>query len=198
MKDWFRQVLYAGNMGINHVIRTKNKFLELKRNLEGTRKFWNDFPKIYESTYPKIEAILKLPQKIWEKEIALTEDDHWPVDMWKLDFDHRKEKLEQVLCKVELDIDWAKDIRADCIQYLKLMIGYDMPAVEIDPKKIKPYFRKMEDGMSSELTTNFMGFVAQDSPNLNKLGTKWVSAMEIGIHSQADPSNGTTKCSNII
>lgn len=42
------------------------------------------------------------------------------------------------------------------------MIGYDLPVVEIDPEKVKPYFRKkMEDGMSREITTDFMNFVAQ-------------------------------------
>lgn len=102
-------------MGINHDVRTTNKFLEVQRHLEGMRKFCIEFPNIYGSTYPKIEAILKLPQKTWEKELALIEDDHWLVDMWKLYFYHRKEILEQVLYKVEPNIDWAKYIRVDCI-----------------------------------------------------------------------------------
>lgn len=34
-----------------------------------------------------------------------------------------------------------------------------MSAIEIDPKKIKPYFqKKMEDGMLGEFTTDFMIF----------------------------------------
>lgn len=161
MEDWFRQVLYTGNMGINYVVRTINKFLDVQRHLEGITKFCTKFQKIYGSTYPKIEAVLKLPQKTWEKELALTQDSHWLVDMWKLDFDHRKEILEQVLYKVKLDIDWAKDIRVEYIQYLKLIIGQDMFVVEIDPEKIKPYLhKKMEDGMSVELTIDFMSFFA--------------------------------------
>ena len=34
-----------------------------------------------------------------------------------------------------------------------------MPAVQIDPEKIKPHFeKKMEERMSDEITTNFMSF----------------------------------------
>lgn len=62
-ESWFRQVLYVGNMGIDHFVRKTNNFLDVQRSLEGTRKLYNDFRRIYESTFPKIEAILKLPSK---------------------------------------------------------------------------------------------------------------------------------------
>lgn len=63
---------------------------------------------------------------------------------------------------MDLDIDWAKDVREDCIQYLKLMVGYDMFLIQIDLEKIKPHFhKKMENGMSGEVTTNLLSFVAR-------------------------------------
>lgn len=69
--------------------------------------------------------------------------------------------LDQVLYKVEPNIDWAKEISANCIEYLKLMTCYDVPSIEINPEKVKPYFHKMEDGMSGKLTIYFMNFAAQ-------------------------------------
>lgn len=60
---------------------------------------------------------------------------------------------------MDLDIEWAKDVRADCIQFLNLMMGFDMHVIQIDPEKVKPHFhKKMEDGMSSEVTTGFLSF----------------------------------------
>lgn len=68
--------------------------------------------------------------------------------------------LEQVLNKIDPDIEWAKEVRAYCTRYLKLMMGYDILVVQVDQEKIKPHFQKMEDGMSDEITTDFMIFVA--------------------------------------
>lgn len=48
--------------------------------------------------------------------------------------------MGQLLGKVEPDIDWEKDIRTNCVEYLKLMTGYGMPVVEIDPQKDKSLF----------------------------------------------------------
>lgn len=63
------------------------------------------------------------------------------------------------MSKVDLDIEWIKEIRVECARYLKLMTKYDMPAVQMDPEKLKPYFEKrMEDGMSSEIMVEFMSF----------------------------------------
>lgn len=87
-KDWFHHVLYIGNMGINRVVRIANKFLEVQKSLKGTRKYCIDFLRMYESTYPKIEAILKLPKKTWENELTFKDDDHWLVDMWKMNFEN--------------------------------------------------------------------------------------------------------------
>lgn len=42
--------------------------------------------------------------------------------------------------KVDPKIEWVKEIRVDCARYLKLMTEYDMPTVQIDLEKIKPYF----------------------------------------------------------
>lgn len=57
-EDWFWKVLYDGNMGIGHVIRTANKFLELQTVLKRIRKFCTNFPELYRITHPKIEAIV--------------------------------------------------------------------------------------------------------------------------------------------
>lgn len=76
--------------------------------------------------------------------------------------DHKKEILEWVIHEVELYIDWAKEIRTTCGEYLKLMTDYDMSVVELDQEKIRPLFhKKMENGTTNELTLDFMGFVAQ-------------------------------------
>lgn len=75
-------------MGISHVVRIANKFLELQRSLESTRKFWTDFLGIYGFTFSKIEAILKLRKKTWKEELAFKEDDHWLVETWRMDFEN--------------------------------------------------------------------------------------------------------------
>lgn len=63
------------------------------------------------------------------------------------------------MSKVDLDIEWIKEIRAKCARYLKLMTEYDMPIVQMDPEKIKPYFQqKIKDGMSDKITVEFMSF----------------------------------------
>lgn len=40
----------------------------------------------------------------------MVKGDHWIVETWKLSLDHRKEVLEKVLHKVELEIDWIKEV----------------------------------------------------------------------------------------
>lgn len=77
-------------MGIGHVVRTTNKFREEQKQLKGIEKFYTNFLKLYRITYPKLEAILKMPEKNWEKELALAKDDHWLVETWKLGLDHRR------------------------------------------------------------------------------------------------------------
>lgn len=75
-KTWFQQVQYVGNMGIGRAVRTTKKFFDLQQSLEGMKKLCTDFLARYESTYQKIEAILKLPSATWEKELAFKRDDH--------------------------------------------------------------------------------------------------------------------------
>lgn len=97
-----------------------------------------------------------MPEKSWEKELSLAKDDHWLVEAWNMGLDHI---IEWVLHEVELDIDWAKEIRMACAKYLKLMIDFDMPSIEMDPKKIRPYFlKKMYEGATDVLTLDFMDF----------------------------------------
>lgn len=93
-EDWFQHVLYNGNMGISHVVRIANKFLKVQKVLKGIRKFYTDFLELYTITYPKLEAILKIPNGSWEKEFSLVEGDHWLRETWKLSLDHRKKVLE--------------------------------------------------------------------------------------------------------
>lgn len=114
--------------------------MDLQKSLESTKKLYADFPTTYDSTCPNIEAIFRLPKATWEKELAFKSDDHWLMDVWRKDFDNRKERLEQIMDKVDLDIEWVKEIRVDCTRYLKLMMDYDMPVVQMDPEKVKPYF----------------------------------------------------------
>lgn len=108
--------------------------------MESMNKICTDLPVMYKSTYPKIKAILWLPNTTWENELALKRDDHWLMDVWKWDFENKKERLEQVIDKVDPNIEWVKEIIADCTQYLRLMMRYDIPVVQIDPEKIKPHF----------------------------------------------------------
>lgn len=123
------------------------------------KKLSTNFPKRYDSTYPKIEAILKMPSTDREKELAFKRYDHWLVDVWRRDFKNQKERLDQVIDKVDADIGWVKEVRVDCAPYLKVMMGYEMPLVQIDSKKIKPHFhKKIEDGMSYDITIDFMSF----------------------------------------
>lgn len=73
--------------------------------------------------------------------------------------DHKREVLEWVLHEVELDFEWVKEHRTDYEEYLKLMIDYDMLAVELGPEKIRSYFhKKMENGAIDSLMPNFMDF----------------------------------------
>lgn len=66
-----------------------------------------------------------------------------------------------MLHEVELDIDWVKEIRVACEEYLRLMTDFGVIAIELDPEKIKPYFhKKMENGTTDVLTLDFMGFVS--------------------------------------
>lgn len=69
-------------MGISRDVRTAKKFLDLQQSLEGIRKLCTNFPAAYDSTFPKIEAILQLPKATWEKELAFNKDDHWLMDVW--------------------------------------------------------------------------------------------------------------------
>lgn len=71
IEDWFQQVLYVGNMGINHSIRTTNKFLEVQKILKGMRKFCIDFPRIYESTTPKLKPYSRFLTKHGKKTLSL-------------------------------------------------------------------------------------------------------------------------------
>lgn len=99
------------------------------------------------------------------------------MDVWRRDFDNKKERLEQIMSKVDPNIEWIKEIRAECTRYLKLMTEYDMPVVQMDPEKVKPYFqKKMEDVMSSEITVEFMSFYAHafdQSELFRDQGTKY-------------------------
>lgn len=85
--------------------------------------------------------------------------------------------MEQIMSKVDPDIEWIKEIRVECARYLKLMTKYDMPAVQMDQEKVKPYFqRKIEDEMCSEVTVEFMSFVARafdQSELFRDQGTKY-------------------------
>lgn len=148
-------------MGIDCTVRIAKKFLEVKNILKGIRKFYTDFLELYRITYPKLEAILNIPKKSWEKKLALVEGDHWLMETWKLGLYHRKEVLERLFHEVELDIDWAKEIRVVCEEYPRLMTEFDSPIVELDPEKIKLYFHKnMENETTDALMLDFMGFTA--------------------------------------
>lgn len=94
-------------------------------------------------------------------ELGSVKDDHWLVETWKLGLDHRKEVLEWVVHELELYIDWVKEIRADYVEYLKMISNLNVPTRELDAKKLKLYFhKKMENGTMDALTPNFMVFVA--------------------------------------
>lgn len=64
------------------------------------------------------------------------------MDVWWKDVDNQKERLEQIMGKVDPDIKWIKEIIMECTRYLKIMTKYNMPVVQMDPKKVKPYFQK--------------------------------------------------------
>lgn len=74
---------------------------------------------MYRIAYPKLDAILKMPNNTWEKELALVKDDHWLVETWKMGLNHMREVLERVLHEVELDLEWVIEHRTDTEYYLK-------------------------------------------------------------------------------
>lgn len=53
------------------------------------------------------------------------------METWKLSVDHKKEVLGQVLHEVELEIDWIKEFWVVCEEYKKLMMEFDVPAIEL-------------------------------------------------------------------
>lgn len=71
---------------------------------------------------------------------------------------------------MEQDIDCMKEAKATCQDYIKLLADYDVPTVEVDVEKMRPYFQqKVEKGMSGDLTTNFMSFTTQVFSQLEQI-----------------------------
>lgn len=157
MKNWtkatvdqFQWVLYDGDMGIGHASQMTNKFWDVQKQLEAMEKICHQLTKLYKITHPQLDAILKMPERTWEKELALVKDDHWLVETWKMGLDHRRDVLERVLHKMNNE------------DYLKLMTDFDMPIVELDLEKIRPHLhKKIQQGATDSLTSGFMDFAAR-------------------------------------
>lgn len=76
--------------------------------------------------------------------------------------DHIREVTERVLHEVKLDLEWVMEHRTDSEDYLKTITDYDMPTLELDLDKLKPFFhKKMEQEVADVLTSDFMHFVAR-------------------------------------
>lgn len=119
-------------------------------------------------------------EKTQEKGLALAKDDYWLVETWKMILDHRREVLEQLLHELELNLDQVKEHRTNYEEYLKLMIDYDMPTIELDPKKINPlFYKKMENGVIDSLMPNFISIAFSQSEEVVKYTPKCTNNWEL-------------------
>jgi hypothetical protein len=100
----------------------------------------------------------------------LPKQDHWLVEKWAINLDYRKEILENFLHELELNHEWFIENQIDSEDYLKMMIYYEILALEIDLKKIKPIIHEnLKQGANDTLSLNFMDFAIRDMTQSEKI-----------------------------
>lgn len=147
--NWFKRVINTRDKDIHYAVRVHNHFLALRKEIEPEEDTCKDFLKLYWIMYPKLQSILKLSLRVWEKELSLLKDDHNFLDTWLHTLEFRKVILKSSLIELE-------DIHAIIVTHLdevddllKLMTGYDAPTLELDSESVKREFRKkVEQGTS--------------------------------------------------
>lgn len=90
MSHWLKRVIDMGDKGIHYAIKMHNHYMILQKEIEKEAETRKDFSDLYKITYPKFKSVLKLSRQVWEKELALSKEDHELPNAWLFNYEFKK------------------------------------------------------------------------------------------------------------